>query len=65
MRSGGLDLNNPESGLANLYRIVMGESDAWLPDVIRSDDYKALLKTLPIKLLKGVSLTYKTVKVTG
>ena len=52
MRSGGLDLNNPESGLANLYRIVMDERDAWLPDVIRSDDYKAFAKNIAPKITK-------------
>ena len=52
MRSGGLDLNNPESGLANLYRIIMGESDAWLPDVIRADDYKAFAKDIADKITK-------------
>lgn len=52
MRSGGFDLNNPESGLANLYRIIMGERDAWLPDVIRSDGYKAFAKDIAPKITK-------------
>ena len=50
IRSGGIDLDSPERGLANLYRILTGQPYTSLPDFANSADYKAFVKDIVPKI---------------